>query len=78
MNVQDQQPAQPPMMAPPAQPQQQTIPQQTMPPGMENIPAEQRQLLMQVLALTPEQINMLPPDQRQNILQLRTQLLQGQ
>jgi cleavage stimulation factor subunit 2 len=36
---------------------------------------QQKQLLMQVMALTPDQINSLPPDQRQNILQLRAQIM---
>ena len=38
-----------------------------------NLDEQQRQLLMQVLQLTPEQINALPPDQRASILQLKAQ-----
>ena len=40
------------------------------PPQLDN---QQRMLLQQVLQLTPEQINALPPDQRASILQLKAQ-----
>jgi hypothetical protein len=35
---------------------------------------QQKALLQQVLSLTPEQINSLPPDQRQQVLQLQQAL----
>ena len=35
---------------------------------------QQRQLLTQVMQLTPEQINSLPPDQRAQVLQLQQAL----
>jgi cleavage stimulation factor subunit 2 len=37
---------------------------------------EKAQLIMQVLQLTPEQINMLPDEQRRSILTLKEQLRQ--
>ncbi|KAJ7031130.1 hypothetical protein C8F04DRAFT_1211564 [Mycena alexandri] len=37
-------------------------------------PEEQRQMIMGVLAMTPEQINNLPPSDRANIMQLRATL----
>ncbi len=42
-------------------------------------PAEQqRNLIMQIMGMTPEQINMLPPGQREQVLQLRQQISQQQ
>jgi cleavage stimulation factor subunit 2 len=38
---------------------------------------EKLQLIHQVLQLTPEQINMLPPDQRKSILALKDQIKKG-
>ncbi|KIJ38685.1 hypothetical protein M422DRAFT_33115 [Sphaerobolus stellatus SS14] len=40
-----------------------------------SIPHDQRAMLVQMLALTPEQINALPPEQRQAIQQLRSQFM---
>jgi len=37
----------------------------------------QRQMLMQVLSLTPDQINALPPDERNAIQLLRNQFIGG-
>lgn len=42
-------------------------------PPAPQLDEQQRQLLQQVLQLTPEQINALPPDQRASILQLKAQ-----
>lgn len=39
---------------------------------------QQRQLIMQIMNMTPEQINMLPPGQREQVLQLRQQIQQQQ
>ncbi|KAI5080092.1 hypothetical protein GOP47_0005571 [Adiantum capillus-veneris] len=50
---------------PPQQPQHQ--PQMQMPIELE----QQKALLQQVMNLTPEQINSLPPEQRQQVLQLQ-------
>lgn len=57
-------PQQPPIPLPP--PQQE--------PNVSHLPEEQRELLKQVLQLTPEQINALPPDQQESIRQLRASL----
>ena len=46
------------------------MPAPPQPPQLDN---QQRMLLQQVLQLTPEQINALPPDQRASILQLKAQ-----
>ncbi|KAI8811188.1 hypothetical protein BJ742DRAFT_154399 [Cladochytrium replicatum] len=43
--------------------------------SMADIQEQQKQLLLQVLKLTPEQIDQLPPDQRQKVLQLRQHIL---
>lgn len=43
----------------------------------QNLPEEQKALLMQVLQLTPDQINALPPDQKASILQLKAQFGQA-
>ncbi|KDQ13758.1 hypothetical protein BOTBODRAFT_33198 [Botryobasidium botryosum FD-172 SS1] len=53
--------------------------QPTMPPGMPPAAAaalgdQQKAMLMQILSLTPDQINALPPDERNAIHQLRSQL----
>ncbi|KAK9711853.1 hypothetical protein K7432_007526 [Basidiobolus ranarum] len=49
------------------------------PPGMsDSLEEQQRALLMQILSLTPQQIDSLPPDQRQHILQLKAQIMMGQ
>jgi hypothetical protein len=52
------------------QPRQQSIVQ----PPADYLQEQQKQLLMQVLALTPEQIHALPPDQQAQIMALRAQL----
>jgi len=39
-----------------------------------NIPDEQKALIMRVLAMTPEQINMLPPTERSTFIQIRATL----
>ncbi|KAJ7076461.1 hypothetical protein B0H15DRAFT_595138 [Mycena belliarum] len=43
-------------------------------PDMSAFPEEQRQMIMGLLAMTPEQINALPPADRASILQVRAQL----
>jgi len=43
----------------------------------QNLPEEQKALLMQVLQLTQDQINALPPDQKASILQLKAQFGQA-
>lgn len=45
-----------------------------MPLQMSGELEQQKALLQQVLSLTPEQINSLPPDQRQQVLQLQQAL----
>ncbi|KAK9680576.1 hypothetical protein K7432_015887 [Basidiobolus ranarum] len=51
----------------------------TAPPAMnDSLQEQQRVLLMQLLSLTPQQIDSLPPDQRQHILQLKAQIMMGQ
>ncbi|KAN0064803.1 hypothetical protein ACQY0O_001860 [Thecaphora frezii] len=47
------------------------------PAAGQNLGEEQRQLLMQVLQLTPDQINALPPDQKASIMQLKAQFGQA-
>ncbi|KAL1925471.1 uncharacterized protein VTP21DRAFT_354 [Calcarisporiella thermophila] len=39
---------------------------------------QHKALLMQVLSLTPQQIDMLPPEQRQMVMQLKAQIMAGQ
>lgn len=39
---------------------------------------QQRNLIMQIMNMTQEQINMLPPAQRDQVLQLRQQIAQQQ
>lgn len=41
---------------------------------MQLTPEEEKALLQQVMSLTQEQINLLPPDQRNQVLQLRQML----
>jgi len=74
------QPFQPPSMKSPAQfqpPQQ--IPQQyiTQAFGDVQLAEQQKELLQQVVNLTPEQIDVLPLEQRQQVQQLRQTLLGG-
>jgi len=66
----------PPFYRPPPPPSQPTLQQGSPPaPPNTNIDPAQRQMLMQVLSLTPEQINALPPDERNAIQQLRNQFI---
>ena len=63
----------PPTMVPPTMPP-------NMPPNMppvlpDNIPEQQRALLQQVLSLTQDQIDKLPPEQRSQVQQLRQTLV---
>ncbi|ORY02712.1 hypothetical protein K493DRAFT_79620 [Basidiobolus meristosporus CBS 931.73] len=44
----------------------------------DHLQEQQRVLLMQLLNLTPQQIDSLPPEQRQHILQLKAQIMMGQ
>ncbi|KII91812.1 hypothetical protein PLICRDRAFT_90058 [Plicaturopsis crispa FD-325 SS-3] len=59
---------------PPPPPQQQQAPPPLNPQNTAMDPA-QRQMLMQVLSLTPDQINALPPTEREAIQQLRSQFM---
>ncbi|ORX86337.1 hypothetical protein BCR32DRAFT_324999 [Anaeromyces robustus] len=43
--------------------------------GGDMLQEQQKQLLMQVMSLTPDQLNSLPPDQRENILALKAQIM---
>jgi cleavage stimulation factor subunit 2 len=61
----------PARQAPVMPPQPPMMPQQ---PPVDYLQEQQKQLLMQVLALTPEQIHALPPDQQAQIMALRAQL----
>ena len=36
---------------------------------------QQRALIMQIMSMTPEQINLLPPQQRDQVLQLKQQII---
>ncbi|KAL5494599.1 hypothetical protein ACEPAI_60 [Sanghuangporus weigelae] len=57
--------------------QQQQQQQQSAPPGLGafgNIPDDQREMIMRVIAMTPEQIRSLPPQERAITLQLRATL----
>ena len=73
------QPPPPPMAAPvptaaAPQPPQAPKPAASNPVmAVQNLDEQQRQLLQQVLQLTPAQINALPPDQRASIMQLKAQ-----
>eukprot|EP00897_Mesotaenium_endlicherianum_P001130 jgi/Mesen1/11017/ME000098S10404 len=64
-----QQQAPPPFSQPPPQ-QAQALPQSQVNMDLE----QQKALLQQVMNLTPEQINSLPPDQRAQVLQLQQAL----
>ncbi|KAF8814024.1 hypothetical protein BYT27DRAFT_7180276 [Phlegmacium glaucopus] len=63
----------------------QAVPHQPTPPmppapspnltdALASIPDEQKALIMRVLAMTPEQINMLPPTERSTYIQIRATL----
>ncbi|KAG1822400.1 hinge domain of cleavage stimulation factor subunit 2-domain-containing protein [Suillus variegatus] len=73
----------PHMPAPPPQQSWYRPPQHAVPPPHSapmpdlNIDPAQRQMLMQVLSLTPDQINGLPPSEREAIQNLRNQFLGG-
>ncbi|KIJ63653.1 hypothetical protein HYDPIDRAFT_175965 [Hydnomerulius pinastri MD-312] len=60
---------------PPPQPPQSQAPPSSVPDL--NIDPAQRQMLMQVLSLTPDQINGLPPSERDAIQALRNQFMSG-
>ncbi len=51
-----------------------TVNQPLRPPAL--TPEMEKALLQQVMSLTPEQINLLPPDQRNQVLQLQQMLRQ--
>ncbi|KIK97724.1 hypothetical protein PAXRUDRAFT_824646 [Paxillus rubicundulus Ve08.2h10] len=55
---------------PPAAPQMGGL----LPDALASIPEEQKTMILRVIAMTPEQINMLPPTERSGIIQLRTTL----
>ncbi|KZT60047.1 hypothetical protein CALCODRAFT_481121 [Calocera cornea HHB12733] len=70
-------PMQPAAYAPPPQsyygmPPPQPVPQ-AMPPPPAPLAADQRAMLMQVLSLSQDQVNALPPPERAAIMQLRSQ-----
>ncbi|GMP67426.1 hypothetical protein CsSME_00027415 [Camellia sinensis var. sinensis] len=62
----------PPLLAPVGQMGQGS--QQPRPPPL--TPEMEKALLQQVMSLTPEQINLLPPEQRSQVLQLQQMLRQ--
>ncbi|KZV67608.1 hypothetical protein PENSPDRAFT_653909 [Peniophora sp. CONT] len=45
-----------------------------LPPAFEALPEDQKAMIRSVLTMTPEQINLLGPNERAGILQLRAQL----
>ncbi|KAG8944748.1 hypothetical protein FRC04_001563 [Tulasnella sp. 424] len=47
----------------------------TQPSASANIPEDQKAMLLQILSLTPEQINALPPTERTTVQQLRAQFM---
>lgn len=66
-------PASHPMAPMPVQAPMEPSPPVPTPAPPPQLDEQQRMLLQQVLQLTPEQINALPPDQRASILQLKAQ-----
>ncbi|KAG9020919.1 hypothetical protein FS837_007756 [Tulasnella sp. UAMH 9824] len=59
-----------------------TVPRAAPPPAAPaqpnapaNIPEDQKAMLLQILSLTPEQINALPPTERATVQQLRAQFM---
>ncbi|KAJ3319493.1 hypothetical protein HDV06_006303 [Boothiomyces sp. JEL0866] len=66
---------QPPMV--PMQPVAMPYAQPVNPLQAQQLQDQQKQLLLQIVNLTPEQIQAFPPDERHKILQLRAQLLGG-
>ncbi|KAG1763252.1 hypothetical protein EDD22DRAFT_514327 [Suillus occidentalis] len=55
-------------------PQQAPIGSSMIPDALASIPEEQKAMIMRVIAMTPDQINMLPPTERASIIQLRATL----
>ncbi|KAG0706665.1 hypothetical protein DFH29DRAFT_136361 [Suillus ampliporus] len=45
-----------------------------IPDALASIPEEQKAMIIRVIAMTPDQINMLPPTERASIIQLRATL----
>ena len=70
----------PPIMHAPPMMQHQPLPPQQIQqaPIIQSAEEQQKMLLLQVLALTDEQIQALPPDQQENIRQLKLRVLGGQ
>ncbi|KAF9651407.1 hypothetical protein BDM02DRAFT_3184656 [Thelephora ganbajun] len=60
---------------PPAAPRAQVQAAIALPPHLQNLPEDQKATLIKVLSMTPEQINMLAPTDRANIMQLRASLV---
>ncbi|KZO94663.1 hypothetical protein CALVIDRAFT_550335 [Calocera viscosa TUFC12733] len=61
---------------PPSQQMPQSMPPPPVPPAaaaQQPLPADQRAMLMQVLSLSQDQVNALPPTERAAIMQLRSQ-----
>lgn len=52
--------------------QQQSRPE--LPDALASLPEEQKAMIIRVIAMTPEQVNMLPPAERAGVVQLRTTL----
>ncbi|KAF9528149.1 hypothetical protein CPB83DRAFT_883736 [Crepidotus variabilis] len=48
--------------------------QPALPEALANIPPEQKALIMRVLSMTPDQINILPPNERATYIQIAYQL----
>ncbi|KAF9778146.1 hypothetical protein BJ322DRAFT_1114392 [Thelephora terrestris] len=59
---------------PPVAPRAQVQATMTLPPHLQNLPEDQKAMLIKVLSMTPEQINMLAPSERASIMQLRATL----
>ncbi|KAJ8586137.1 hypothetical protein M405DRAFT_853433 [Rhizopogon salebrosus TDB-379] len=55
-------------------PQQASMGGGMLPDALASIPDEQKAMIMRVIAMTPDQINMLPPTERASIIQLRATL----
>ncbi|PCH37517.1 hypothetical protein WOLCODRAFT_110020 [Wolfiporia cocos MD-104 SS10] len=65
----------PPFYRPPQPPQPQPVPQAGAQPAMAGIDPSQRAMLMQVLAITEDQLNLLPQAEREQIQTLRKQFM---
>ncbi|KAG6872019.1 hypothetical protein C0995_013830 [Termitomyces sp. Mi166 len=59
--------------APPAAPASQPAPAR-LPDTLASIPEEQKALIMRVITMTPEQLNALPPQERQTYIQLKRKI----